>query len=352
MKKYKAVALVSGGLDSLLAIKMMQNQGIEVFALHLESRFFSKEEGALEKRMENVKQLGCSVKIIDFTEILLATIKDNEHGYGSALNPCLDCHMMQQKVAKEYMDEIGADFIITGEVAGQRAKSQKKRDLEFIWDHLDFGDLVLRPLSAKVLPPTLPEREGWVDREQLQDIEGRQRQVQMRLAEEWNLTYPSPAGGCMLTEKVLGQRLKEQIDYRDSINEDIIPLDYDTLWWGRHYRLEDGNKVIVARNSEEGDRFIKAFEANRDKTVFVSLKSDKGPIAIIILRGELTEDLKTAASFLITKHYKDKADRKFLFELEDHSVEFDAGEDKKYTAQVIKVVNSYKISTGLYKETV
>jgi len=350
MKKYKAVALVSGGLDSLLAIKIIQNQGVEVFALHLESRFFSKNDGDLEKRIENIKQMGCHIEVVEFTDILLATIKNNQHGYGSALNPCLDCHMMQQKVAKDYMDEIGADFIITGEVAGQRAKSQKKKDLEYIWEHLRFGDLVVRPLSAKILPPTLPERKGWIDREQLYDIHGRQREVQMQLAEKWNIKYPSPAGGCMLTEKILGQRFKEQLDFSLNNGEDIKEVDYDTIWWGRHYRLEDGNKIIIARDMHEGERFRKVHNKNINSTVFVSLKSEKGPVAIIILKNILTDDLKEVASYLISKHFKDKKDRVFLFELNNTKIIYDAKTFFKYKKQDIKIVNSYQIKAGIYKE--
>ncbi len=259
--------------------------------------------------------------------------------------------MMQQKVAKDYMDKIGADFIITGEVAGQRAKSQKKQDLKYIWETLEFGDIVVRPLSAKILPPTLPEREGWIDREKLYDIHGRQREVQMQLAEEFDITYPNPAGGCMLTEKILGARVKESIDYKDSLNQELNSLDFDTLWWGRHYRLEDGNKIIVARDMYEGERFAKVYEENSKNTSFVSLKSGKGPVAIILFNTDgLTEDLKEVTAFLISNHFKDKTDRDFIFNLYNKDIEYNAGEFIEYKKQPIKVVNSYHIKTGVYKE--
>ncbi len=144
----------------------------------------------------------------------------------------------------------------------------------------------------------------------------------------------------------------EVIDYRDTKEQSILDLDYETMWWGRHFRLEDGNKVIVARDQTEGERFRNAYASFPKTSAHVSLKSEKGPVAIIILDGELTEDLKDAASFLISKHYKDKEDREFLFEHDSKEILYSAGEFKKYDKQPIKVANSYHIHHGIYKEIV
>ncbi len=277
MTNIKAVALVSGGLDSLLAAKLIAMQGIEVHVVHFQSYFFSSK---LSSRISYIKQLNLPIKIIDITKKQLDVIKNNVYGFGKALNPCIDCHAMQIKTAKEYLDEIGGHFIITGEVLGQRPKSQRKEALRMV-DKLTFlGDITLRPLSAKLLEPTLPEREGWVDREKLLDIKGRSRERQMKLAEEFGLNYPSPGGGCLLTEVGYSKKLKELLD--NTTYRDIEPFDIFLLKLGRHLRVPGMGKIILSRTEEEGKLFYHTiFKKNKDKLFFVKSLNNKGPVALL-----------------------------------------------------------------------
>ncbi len=260
----RAVLLLSGGLDSTLAAKMMADQGIELFALHFTSPFCTCSRGAGKPGEDGPATGGCRSQariVADRMGIPIRTVskgseyveivRNPRHGRGSGMNPCIDCRIFTLRKAKAYMEEIGASFLVTGEVVGQRPMSQRVDALRVIEKHSGTAGLVLRPLSAKHCEPTVPEREGWVDRERLLDIVGRSRKEQIRLAREWDVVdYPCPAGGCLLTDKTFSLKVRDLLDHRPAPDA----VDLNLLKVGRHFRLEDGAKVIVARDEAENRR--------------------------------------------------------------------------------------------------
>ncbi|MCD6423151.1 MAG: hypothetical protein J7L42_03430 [Elusimicrobia bacterium] len=242
MKKgIKAVLLLSGGLDSILAGKILQNQGIDVYAFHATTPFFS-----CNSAIEIAKSLSIPIKLFSLKDEYLEIVKHPKHGWGKGINPCIDCRILLFKKAKEFMEEIGAKFLITGEVLGQRPMSQNLKALKTIEEEAGVCGLVLRPLSAKFFPPTLAEKQAWVEREKLLDIKGRTRKRQFELAKKYNIqSYACPAGGCLLTDPVLSKRFKDAILHNEFTMQNI-PL----LKTGRHFRIE-GEHFIVGRNEGE-----------------------------------------------------------------------------------------------------
>jgi tRNA U34 2-thiouridine synthase MnmA/TrmU len=256
----RAVILLSGGLDSTLAARMMQDQGIELFALHFTSPFCTCSRNAAGERGGGngagcrsqaqivAGKMGIPIRTVAKGMEYMDIVRNPKHGRGSAMNPCVDCRIFTLRKGREYMEEIGASFLVTGEVVGQRPMSQRVDALRVIEKHSGCAGLVLRPLSALNLEPTIPEREGWVDRKGLQDIAGRSRKEQMRLAQEWNVAdYPCPAGGCLLTDKTFSVKVKDLFDHCPSPDM----ADLNLLKVGRHFRMPDGLKVIVGRDEAE-----------------------------------------------------------------------------------------------------
>ena len=260
----RAVMLLSGGLDSTLAARMMADQGIELFALHFTSPFCTcsrgvgaageaaRAAGGCHSQARVVAdRMGIPIRTVSKGSEYVAIVRNPRHGRGSGMNPCIDCRIFTLRKAKEYMGEIGASFIVTGEVVGQRPMSQRGDALRLIEKHSGTAGIVLRPLSAGHCEPTVPEREGWVDRARLLDIVGRSRKEQIRLASEWNIgDYPCPAGGCLLTDKTFSLKVRDLLDHRP----DPDAVDLNLLKVGRHFRLADGAKVIVARDEAENRR--------------------------------------------------------------------------------------------------
>jgi len=247
----KAIALYSGGLDSTLSIRLMQVQGIDVRALHFTSPFFgvspATDSGKYDAR-RGAELLGVPLTICTLGEDYLEMLRNPRHGYGKAVNPCIDCHAYFLKKARELMLETGADFVITGEVLGQRPMSQRRDALRVV--ELDCGleGLLLRPLSARLLPPTRPELEGWIDREKLPTIKGRSRKDQIRLATELGvMEYPNPAGGCLLTEVSYASKVRDIFSH----SENLDPRDFRLLRIGRHFRLAADRRLIVGRDEAE-----------------------------------------------------------------------------------------------------
>lgn len=245
----KALVLFSGGLDSMLAIKLLREQNIDVVAIHINIGFNSKKENitALEQR---AALAGAPLEIIDVRSTYLQEVLFTpRYGYGKQFNPCIDCHGFMFRVAIALLPQYDASFIASGEVIGQRPMSQKKDAMQLVKrlakDLED--DLILRPLCAKIMPPSKAEREGWVDREKLLDINGRGRSRQLELAKNYGWEdYPSPAGGCLLTEASFSLRLRDFIAY-DTFELEHINL----LKNGRHFRLADGAKLVVGRDEVE-----------------------------------------------------------------------------------------------------
>ena len=248
----KAVGLLSGGLDSTLAAKLLIDQGIEVHAINFVTPFCNctpknNSCSAVEKA---VSQLGdIPLKKMALGDEYLAMVKEPKHGRGRGLNACIDCRIMKIRKAAEYMNEIGASFLFTGEVLGQRPMSQHRRAIAIIDKNSGVGELTLRPLSATHFAPTIPEQQGLVDRSKLLGIEGRGRKEQISLAKEKNINdYPCPAGGCLLTEPFFAEKLTDYFAHCDKPTIRDIPL----LKIGRHFRNEAGKKTIVARDEREG----------------------------------------------------------------------------------------------------
>ncbi|MDY0195045.1 MAG: argininosuccinate synthase [Sulfurovaceae bacterium] len=296
----RALALFSGGLDSMLAAKRVADMGIEVIAIHVKIGFGSKKdiEDLLRQRASIA---GASFRIIDVREEYIQKILFNPvHGYGKNFNPCIDCHGYMFRIAKELMRELDASFIITGEVLGQRPMSQRSDAMKLVSRLANDTDekLILRPLSAKLMEPTTPEIEGWVDREKLLDISGRSRDRQITMAAEYGWEeYESPGGGCLLTDIHYSQRIKEHISYDSFGLEDI-----DILKFGRHFRLPDNAKLIVGRDEADNEA-LKSIESH--KYIQIALPVI-GPFSLISVSAS-SQDKELAARIVIT-YAKSKKD--------------------------------------------
>jgi tRNA-specific 2-thiouridylase len=251
--KIKALGLLSGGLDSTVAAKLMLEQGIEVRAINFTSPFCTctPKKAGCAAVITAVKQLGdIPLRRSALRDDYLEMVQNPKHGRGSGLNPCIDCRIMKIRKAGEYMRQIGASFLFTGEVLGQRPMSQRRRAIELIDRESGLKGYILRPLSAAHFEPTVPEKERWVDRSKLLGISGRSRKDQISLAAEKGIEdYPCPAGGCLLTDKNFADRMRDYFAFTETPSMKDIPL----LKVGRHFRLDRGDKVIVARNKQECD---------------------------------------------------------------------------------------------------
>ncbi len=293
----KAVALLSGGLDSHLAIKIMQQQGIEVEAINFKSTFSCCKDDATAV----ARQMGVKLTILSLGEDYLQLVRTPKFGWGRSVNPCIDCRIYMFKIAKKYMAQIGASFIVSGEVLGQRPKSQMMDALIIIPREAGIEDLLLRPLSAKLLQPTLPEREGIVDREKLYDIQGRSRHRLQELAREFGiLDIPTPSNGCILTDENYGARVKDHLAHNPGQNF----WDYESFKVGRHYRLDETHKVIVGRNQIENEK-LAVFQKERDDAMYFEPENFAGPSALLI--GDFEAGLLAKIGQLILQHAK-KAD--------------------------------------------
>ncbi|MEM3874067.1 MAG: tRNA 4-thiouridine(8) synthase ThiI [Candidatus Bathyarchaeia archaeon] len=250
--KVKALALFSGGLDSSLAIRLMQEQGIEVEAITFLTPFYTAKEGGFSLQRA-AERLGVPLKVVRLGLDYLRIIRKPKFGYGRHMNPCIDCRIFMLKRAKKYAREIGADFIVTGEVLDERPMSQHMKALKIVEEESSLKGRLLRPLSAKLLPPTIAEKCGLVDRSKLLDIRGRSRKRQLTLAKAYGITeYQSPAGGCLLTYKEFSAKLRDLLQHKKRISM----ADLELLKVGRHFRIGK-NKIIVGRNKEENEKLLK-----------------------------------------------------------------------------------------------
>ncbi len=255
----RAISLFSGGLDSMLAIKLIKEQGIDVTAMYIYTGFGGVKD-VRDKLKERAAMAGADFISVDVREEYIQKILfDPVYGYGKNFNPCIDCHGYMFKIAKKMLKDLDASFLITGEVLGQRPMSQRKDALAQVKKLAEDKDnLILRPLSAKLLEPTKPELEGWVDREKLLDISGRSRDRQLALAKKYGWDdYESPAGGCLLTEPVYSEKIREYIEY-DEFRVSTIEL----LKYGRHFRLPNGAKLIVGRHKEDNEGLAQVQDEN------------------------------------------------------------------------------------------
>ena len=302
-KSISAVALFSGGLDSILACRVLMEQAINVTALKFVTPFFEYELLAEKKLyVRDVREkYGIDLSLIDISEKYLALLKDPPHGFGRHFNPCIDCKIMMIRQAKKVMEETGASFIFTGEVIGQRPMSQRKDTLRVIERESGCDQILLRPLCAKSQKPTLAELNGLVDRELLLDIKGRGRGAQMELAEKFGITdYPNPAGGCVLTDPILGKRIETFYKDQDKITVSDIRL----LLTGRHYRLPNGGFLTLGRDEAENQKVSQLYESG---DLILEPTDRPGPTAILRFSTH-AEDTELAAA-IVARFSKKMDDR-------------------------------------------
>lgn len=293
----KALAMVSGGLDSILAAKLIKEQGIEVIGVCFRSYFFSEASA-----IKMTKQIGIPLIVVDFSPEHFELVKNPKHGRGKNMNPCIDCHAMMMNYAGKLLEEHNADFIITGEVLNQRPMSQNRQALNIVKKESGFANKILRPLCAKNIEPTEMELNGLVDREKLLNISGRSRKPQMELADKWGITeYPSPAGGCRLTEPNYALRLKDLLTFKDEVEEDELSL----LRYGRHFRTSDNNKIIVARTKEESEAIKKLI--NKE---YLSFHATDFSGALVLLDKNGTEEDKILAARMAARYSKGRDEEK------------------------------------------
>ncbi len=285
----KAVALLSGGLDSSLAVALTQKLGFPVIGLHVYTGFHAGEDRR-DTVIAACRRLDIPLRLRDAGDGYLDTVRRPKHGYGSAANPCLDCRIFLLKMARELMVEEGAEFVVTGEVLGQRPMSQHYRALRTVAEESGLGDRLVRPLSGRLLPATYPEEQGWVRRDQWLDIEGRSRRRQLALAAEWGIEhFGQPSGGCcILLAKSYARKLRDAFEHRD--RDALTREDFSLLKYGRHFRLSPQVKLIVGRNEEENAE-LEGFARGR---WMLSFPDVPGPVALV--DGAPTEsDLAFAA---------------------------------------------------------
>ncbi|MTT51520.1 tRNA (5-methylaminomethyl-2-thiouridylate)-methyltransferase [Alcanivorax sp. VBW004] len=326
--KRRAIALVSGGLDSMLAVKVMQEQGIEVEGVNFYTGFcveghthaIRKKDKDKEKRNNALwvaEQLGIKMHIIDISEEYKDVVLNPKHGYGANLNPCLDCKifMVNQATlminkARELAGDRGFDFIVTGEVIGQRPKSQRKETMPIISQESGADDRLLRPLCAQNLPPTLPEREGWVNRDELHDFSGRNRKPQMALAAKFGLDdFAQPAGGCcFLTDESYSNKLADLWKARNERRYELD--DIMLLKVGRHLRPQPHYKLIISR--EEGEnRFLEGY---RYQFTSITTVSCPGPLALVDGQFGSDAELEQAAA-IVARYSKGRVEEAVTLEV-------------------------------------
>lgn len=318
----KAVALISGGLDSLLAARLMLDQGVHVEGLNFYTGFCVEgHTHAIRQRRRNTpkrnnalwsaEQLGIKLHIVEVIEEYKEVVINPKHGYGAHLNPCLDCKGFMVGKARNWMESNGFDFIITGEVIGQRPNSQRRDTMPVIARESGAFDRLLRPLSARLLPPTLPEREGWVDREKLLALNGRNRKPQIALAESYGFhEYAQPAGGCcFLTDANYSRRLSDLWATRGDKHYELD--DIMLLKVGRHLRPRPNFKLIIGR--EEGENnYLSGY---RNRFVHMAAISHHGPLAL--LEGEISEDDLILAARLTARFGQGRDAEKVTVEVTD-----------------------------------
>ena len=294
----KAIMLLSGGLDSRLAMKLLLDQGVQLHAFNHVTLFCTctAHSSCKHEATKAAEQFGVPLTVKNVTEELLEVVKNPKHGYGSGVNPCIDCRIMLFRNARRLMEETGAAFIVTGEVLGERPMSQRKDAMRLIERESGLDGLVVRPLCALVLEPSIPEKEGWVDRDKFKAITGRRRLPQMALAKELGIgDYPCPAGGCRLTEPGFAHRMRDLLEHEPDFSVNDVQL----LKLGRHYRLSPSVKAVVGRNEAENA----ALQAlRREGDVLLEVADFPGPLTVVRGPAERAELLRAAA--ITARHSK------------------------------------------------
>jgi tRNA-uridine 2-sulfurtransferase len=312
MKEKTCLALFSGGIDSLLSIKLMRDLGTKVIILNFNTGFFF---GAYDKKggeliFKAKVPPGFDIKVVDISTAFFEMIKNPKHGFGKNMNPCIDCKILMLKKAKELMPQYDAGYVITGEVLGQRPMTQNARAMRIIEEESGLKGFLLRPLCAKNMPATGPERLGWVDREKFLDLQGRGRTRQLALAHEWGLDdfIKTPAGGCILTDENYSKRLKDLFETR---NPELGTEDFFLLTIGRQFR-KDGVKFIVGRNRQENEVLLKY----RDRGAIFDTQGAPGPITLALdaIDAGTQEFIAAATAGFSDARGRESADVSVVFE--------------------------------------
>ncbi len=292
----QCIAVISGGLDGMLAVRIMQEQGIQVHALHFRTVFMAGSEAAARA----AEELGASLTVVEPQADYFDLIREPRFGYGRGVNPCLDCRIYMLKQAARVMEQRGADFLVSGEILGQRAMSQKRQDLDTISHHADLDDLLLRPLSAQRLLPTRPEREGWVDRNRLCGFVGSGRKGLIALARKLGIRrIPAPTGGCLLTEAAFATKVHDLIARRPYAGS----WDYELLTVGRHFHCGPTTRIVVGRNADENarlDSLHRRIDAQSNALLIPA--NYRGASALVV--GPFGEAAQQLASGLLARYGK------------------------------------------------
>ncbi len=320
---HEAIGIVSGGLDSLLAVRLVQRMGIRVTALHFVIGFepghlnaWIDDPAAAPRPSDAILATGAEVEVHDIRADYMPLLAAPPHGYGGNCNPCVDCHAMMLAKAAQRMQATGARFVFSGEVLGQRPMSQNRQALGTVAVHSTLGDRLVRPLSGALLPATAPEREGVFSRDQLLDIQGRSRRRQKELAEELGVTdYPSPAGGCLLTDPQFSVRLEDLFERRpDRLLRVDDPL---LLFVGRHIVLPDGSKAVIGRDHRENG-VITRFAADGP---LLEARDHSGPTALV--EGDPSPADLQAAARLVGRYGKGRTEARVVVEVRHPTGEVD-----------------------------
>jgi tRNA U34 2-thiouridine synthase MnmA/TrmU len=293
-QRVRAIALLSGGLDSVLAATIVKRAGIDVVGLSL--RLFGNDEAKTQRViLESSRKLNVPVRVVDLSNKQLEVVKHPKHGYGAGVNPCIDCRILMLEEALHVMKEEKAQFVVTGEVVGQRPMSQHRHMLDTIQIESGLGDRLLRPLSANLLADTLPVKQGWLSKTELYSISGRGRQEQIRLAQKFGITsYSQSAGGCILTDKVYAARVRDSFLH---VGKEVMGMDeFTILRYGRHFRISDRAKLIVGRNEEENNTLL-GFTECRYKIEPIDIM---GPLGL--LEGRPTKDDLLLAARIVARY--------------------------------------------------
>jgi len=304
----KGIGLLSGGLDSILAIKVIQEQGIYVIAVSFVTPFFGSKNAEKASKI-----LGVELRILDISDVHLKIVRSPKYGYGKAMNPCIDCHALMFHEAGKLMEKENADFLFSGEVLGERPMSQNFRALMRVSEESGYKDYIIRPLSARLLPETLSEKQGKVDRERLLSIRGRSRKPQMELAKKYGITeYAQPAGGCLLTDPMYSRRLREIMEKQP----DFDKRDAELLAIGRHFRIGSGEKIIVGRDQTDNEKLL---AIKNDGDVILDVIDYPSPIAMIP-NGGSEEAIMIAGSIIALYSDAPKNDKiKVIYYYKDKS---------------------------------
>lgn len=300
-KKIRGLILFSGGLDSILAGKILGEQGLELLGLTFKSLFFN--EKAAEKSAQTI---GLLFRVIDISKEHLKMVKKPCFGYGSSMNPCIDCHLMMLRKAKNIMKKEKYDLVATGEILGERPMSQNRQALELLERKSGLKGRLLRPLSAKLLAPTFLEEKKLINRNKLLDIQGRQRKMQMALVKKYKIkSYPTPAGGCLLCDLEFGKKLRELFQKKPNCRGNDVEL----LKFGRHFWFNDV-KAVIGRNHKENQKIKKIAQS---KDILVELKFTPGPTALI--RGKKIPNKAVEEVKQLILKYAKKAKKSDEFQL-------------------------------------